>query len=53
MALLLFPALLVIVGALVYALASNGKAANLGLVAYGAGMLVIAYVLSTHMVRLP
>lgn len=45
------PLLLAIVGALVYALASNAKAAELGRITFAAGMFALALVLATHTVK--
>ena len=52
MAIAIFPILLIVVGALVYGLASNGKASMLGLVTFGCGMLALAFALAAHVVHL-
>jgi len=44
------PVLAIIVGALVYALATNGKVAELGRLTFGCGMLVEVYLLAGHAV---
>lgn len=46
------PLVVSIVGALVYALSSNGKVAMLGLIAYGAGLLVVLFTLARHLVHI-
>lgn len=48
----IFPLLLAIVGALVYGLASNGKAAEIGRLAYACGLLALAFALASRMVHL-
>lgn len=45
------PAVLTIVGLLVYMLAANPKAVELGRITFACGMLVMAYVLAGHVVR--
>jgi len=45
------PLLVCIIGALVYALAANGKLARLGEIAYGNGLLVTLLEVAQHMVR--
>ncbi len=52
MAIAIFPLVLAIVGALVYALSTNAKAAELGRLAYACGMLALAFALAAHVVRL-
>lgn len=44
------PALVALLGALVYALAANAKAQELGRIAYAAGLLVSLLVLGTRLV---
>jgi hypothetical protein len=44
----LWPIVFMIVGALVYALSSNGKAAELGRLAYFAGLMWLVYSLMGH-----
>ncbi len=44
------PVLAMIIGALVYALSSNGKVAELGRLTFGAGVLVFVYSLASHAV---
>ena len=46
------PVVLAILGALVYALSSNGKVAELGRVTFAAGMFAFAFALATHVVRI-
>lgn len=48
----LIPLLAAIAGALIYALASNPKLAELGRLAYAAGVLATLLVLAQHSVRL-
>jgi Na+/phosphate symporter len=45
------PAVFVIVGLLVYMLAGNPKAVELGRLTFACGLLVLAYVLAGHVVR--
>jgi hypothetical protein len=45
------PALVALVGLFVY-LASNGKAAVLGAIAFGCGLLVLVFVLAHEIVKL-
>jgi len=49
---LLWPVVLMVLGAFTYAIASP-KLSTLGLVTYGCGCLVFAYSLSAHMVHFP
>lgn len=49
---LLFPILLAIIGALLYALA-NGKASELGRLTFMAGVIAIALLLSGYRVHIP
>ncbi len=51
-AIAILPAVLVIVGLLVYMLAGNPKATELGRITFACGLLVLAYVLAGHVVRL-
>lgn len=46
------PLLFAVIGALVYALASSGKVAELGRIAFFAGFLVTMWTLAGHTVRL-
>ncbi len=46
------PLLVCILGALVYALAANPKASEMGRLAYFAGLFVTLLVLATHVVKL-
>lgn len=46
------PFLVCIIGALVYALATNGKVAELGRIAYGCGLLIFLAELAGHVVSL-
>lgn len=44
------PVLAIILGALVYALSTNAKVAELGRLTFGAGVLVLVYTLAGHTV---
>lgn len=46
------PVLIALAGALVFAFSSNPKASQLGLVAFGCGLLVFCFALSGHVVRI-
>lgn len=46
------PFLVCIIGALVYALATNGKVGELGRIAYGCGLLIFLAELAGHVVSL-
>lgn len=48
----LLPALVALVGLVIYVLASNPKAAEIGRIMFGAGLLVVCLVLAGRMVRL-
>ncbi len=50
-AIAILPAVLVVVGLLVYVLASNPKTSELGRLCFFAGLLALALVLSGHTVR--
>lgn len=52
MLLAIFPLLLAILGALVYALAGNPKLAELGRGAYWAGLFALAFTLAAHTVHI-
>lgn len=47
------PVLVALVGLLVYALASNGKAVELGRIAFGFGLLVFLAQVATERIALP
>lgn len=47
----IYPLILAVVGALVYALSSNTKVSQLGLGAFYAGMFALAFTLATHTLR--
>lgn len=53
MVIVLVPVLAAVLGVLIYVLASNPKAAELGRLLSFAGMLVALLVLAQHVVRLP
>lgn len=46
-----FPVLLAVVGVVTYALASNGKVAELGRIAFFCGLLVLCWVLAAARVH--
>jgi hypothetical protein len=46
------PLLILIVGLLLYVLASNAKVAEIGRITFACGMLVTTYVTAAHVVRL-
>ncbi len=48
----LAPLLFAVVGALLYALAGNPKAAELGRLTFAAGMIALAFALASHVVKL-
>lgn len=48
---IILPALVAVVGVLVYALASNAKVAEIGRLAYACGLLVTLFELATHVVH--
>ena len=52
MAIAIFPILLIVVGALVYALSSNAKGAEMGRLTFACGMLALAFALAAHVVHL-
>jgi hypothetical protein len=52
MAISYLPLLISIIGALVYALSSNGKAAELGRIAFSCGLLVTLMTMAHHIVRM-
>lgn len=47
----ILPAVLVIAGLIVYLLASNPKAAELGRLTFACGLLALAFALSGHVMR--
>jgi hypothetical protein len=49
---ILIPLLVCIVGLIVYALSANAKVAELGRLAYAAGLLVTLFVVATKVVHL-
>jgi hypothetical protein len=51
LAVVLWPLLVCILGALVYALASNPKASEMGRIAYFVGLLWTVYDIATRVVR--
>ena len=52
MAIAIFPIVLAVLGALVFALASNPTAKELGRIAFAAGMFALAFALAAHTVRI-
>jgi hypothetical protein len=46
------PVLAALIGALVYVLSANGKAAELGRITYAAGMFALLFALGERMVKL-
>lgn len=50
---ILFPALVAVLGVLVYALASNPKVAELGRIAFFCGLLVAVWILAGDKLHLP
>jgi len=52
MILILVPALVAIVGALVYALSSNARVVELGRLAYAVGLFWAVYALAGHVLKL-
>lgn len=48
----ILPAFVCIAGLLVYMLASNPKAVELGRIAFACGLLVLVYALAGHVVKL-
>jgi hypothetical protein len=48
---ILLPLLVCIIGVLIYALASNGKAQELGRIAYFAGLLVTLFEVANHVIK--
>ena len=48
----LFPALILIVGLLLYALATNGKVQEIGRILFFCGALVVTWLLASHSVAL-
>lgn len=46
------PVVIALLGALVFAFSSNPKASQLGLVAFGCGLLVFCFALSGHVVHI-
>lgn len=49
---LIVPAIVVIVGAFAHVASKNGKVAEMGRLAYFAGLLVLVYLLANHSVKL-
>lgn len=45
------PALVCLIGALVYALSSNGKVVELGRLAFLAGLIALCFAFASHVVR--
>ncbi len=45
------PVLIALAGALLYALSTNPKTAQMGLVAFGCGLLVFCFALSGHVIK--
>ena len=52
MLVVLIPALILVIGLLLYALASNGKVQEIGRIMFACGMLVTTWVLATRTVTL-
>ncbi len=52
MAIAIFPLVLAIVGALVYALSTNGKAAEVGRACLWAGLFALAFALASRTIHL-
>jgi len=52
MVIAILPFVVCIIGALVYALAANGKASEMGRLAYFAGLLALVLSLAGHVLRL-
>ena len=52
MALAIIPVAFALIGALVYVLSANAKAAELGRLTFACGMLALAFALAQHVVRL-
>jgi hypothetical protein len=50
---MIVPLLAVIVGAVVYVVATNGKIGEMARLTFGAGMLVLLYLYASHTVSLP
>ncbi len=48
---ILVPLVVLIVGALAYALSANGKLSELGRIAYFVGLLWLVYLFAGHLVR--
>ena len=48
---IMYPALAVLLGALVYGLSANGKVGQLGLYTFASGMLVLVYMLASKTVH--
>ncbi len=45
------PLILAIIGALCYALSNNGKAQELGRIAYAAGLFALAFAMAGHVIK--
>ena len=52
MFLAIIPILVLVIGLLLYALATNGKVAEMGRIMFFCGMIVVTYALSSHLVVL-
>lgn len=52
MVLAIFPLVLAVIGALVYALSSNAKAAEIGRITFAAGIFALAFALAAHTVHI-
>lgn len=52
MAVAIFPLVIAVIGALVHALATNAKAAELGRGAFWAGMFALCFTLASHTLRI-
>ncbi len=52
MAIAIFPMLLMIFGLLLYAISNNGKACEIGRIAYFCGLLVLAFHFGSHVIHI-
>jgi Na+/phosphate symporter len=48
----IYPFIAILLGALIYALSSNAKLAEMGRLTFGSGMLVLIFVLASKVLRL-